>query len=157
MANELLPARDHPSHRSARARAEQRRKAVAELLHRGHTEVEIAAAVGAAPSTVHCDIVQLRRQWYEANLEAINEAVAQDLGRLNWVLTCLAERVASGEPKAAEAYCKVVELINKLRGTLAGGNVVVDTESFVRRVAEEHGFDGEQAVQIAQRISVRTK
>jgi len=154
MTSALLPARDHPSHRSAKARAEQRRRAVAGLLHRGHTEAEIAVAVGAAASTVHYDIHYLRRQWYVENLETINEAVAQDLGRLGWVLTCLSDRVATGEPKAAEAYCKVIELANKLRGTLAGGNVSVDIEGYVRRVAQENGFDGDEAVELAHRITV---
>lgn len=124
------------------------------MLHAGHSEVEIADAVGCAASTIHYDIVTLRRQWYDQHLSEVNASVAADLARLDAGIVALWPRVLSGDPKALDSVTRALELKLKAQGVLQTG-VRIDFTSYITQMAVEYGYDPQRAIAIAERISAR--
>src|SRR5262249_19958915 len=68
-----------------------RRRRVARLYLGGHTQTQIAAALGCSQATVCRDLAAVREEWKAEAREAFEEKFRDDLERLEW-----AERRARG-------------------------------------------------------------
>ena len=69
--------------RRTKAQKERDRAALAELYLKGHTQRDIAAAIGISASQVCRDLRLLHEQWFDSQLSNMSQAKAEQLAKLD--------------------------------------------------------------------------
>lgn len=138
-----------------RLRARARKAAVAKLFLLGFRTPDIAEKVQISEAQVMADLALIEREWRNSYLADAEGIAIRDLERLDLYLTKLAPAIERGDVKAINS---AVEIIRE-RGNIVGyrQGMQIDIEQYVREVAASNGFDPDQAVSIANRISVQFK
>lgn len=138
-----------------RIKRRSRKAAVARLYLMGYSPHEIAVRVKTSETTVYADIKAVSAEWRRSYLDDIEVLASRDLARLDEMFQKLSPAIEQGEVKSIQA---AVEIIRE-RGNILGyrHGVSVDIEQHIRELATSQGMDPDQAVLIAQRISVRYK
>jgi hypothetical protein len=133
---------------------EARRERVALYMMKGWTVTRMAEELECSPSLISDDISEIRAQWQASTIDNVAEAALLDLARLEFVISGLIDR-AQHDYKAAESMLKAIHQ----RATILGYDkgVSFDVESYIRRIAEANGYDGDMAIEMAIRISANLK
>lgn len=151
----LVNSPDQPVsyHRGDRV-IEARRERVSYLMLKGRTVTQIAEELEVSPSLISNDIQEIRQQWQESTVNNVAEAALLDLARLEFIIAGQIDR-AQYDWKAANI---LLSAINQ-RATILGYDrgMSFDVEAYIRRVAEANGYDGQQAIELAIRISANLK
>jgi predicted transcriptional regulator len=92
--------------RSNSQAAEERQIKVAEMYFNGYSNLEIAAALGAAPSVVADDIDSLRREWFLLSKQDADEARGEELARTNYAEKLLLREWERSRTKQSETVQK---------------------------------------------------
>lgn len=138
-----------------RVKSRARKAAVARMYLMGYSVAEIANKVEVSESTVVNDINIVTQEWRDNYLEDIETLASRDLARLDDMFNKLATNIEQGNVGAIKTAVEIIRERGNILGYRQG--VQVDIEQHVREIAASQGLDPDQAVQMAQRISIRYK
>jgi hypothetical protein len=136
-----------------RNRARARKAAVARLYLMGYSTAEIASQVEVSEPAVIRDIKVISWEWQKSYLQDYEALAAKDLARLDDMFNRLAIGIQMGDIKSIRTGVEIIRERSNILGYNKG--VQIDIEQHVRQIASASGMDPEEAVALAQRISVR--
>lgn len=137
-----------PKTGTQRLQAAEKERQALELRKRGQTFDEIARAVGYADrSAAHKAVTRALKATLR---EPADEVRALYLERLDYVMACMAPRMAEGNPQAAAAYIKALERQAALLGLDAPlkTEMRIDAEKVAQRISEATGLPVDEVISV---------
>lgn len=137
-----------PKSGQQRLQAAEKERQALELRKQGATFDQIARAVGYADRSAAYKAVM---RGLKATLrEPADEVRALYLERLDYVMACMAPRMAEGNPQAAAAYIKALERQAALLGLDAPlkTEMRIDTEKVAQRISEATGLPVDEVISV---------
>lgn len=99
-----------------RTAIEDRRLQCSDLLMRGMTYRQIAAALGCSVGTVHNDVEVLRRSWRERASQTYSDMVAAEVAKLDRLEGAFMDKAMGGDSEALHGLLRLSARRAKLLG-----------------------------------------
>lgn len=138
-----------------RLKARQRRAIVARWYMAGYPVAEIARRAKVSDMTVYHDLHRIEAEWRDSYLADIEVLATRDLARLDMMFSKLFSKIEKGDGDAIAAGLKIIQERGAILGYRQG--LQIDLEAHIRAVAAANGFDPDEAVQVAAKISVNLR
>lgn len=98
------------------AMREERRLQVSELLKAGATQREMAEELGFSLGTINSDVRAIRKEWRKYTLANVEDAIAQDLMRLETAVSSIWNSVLTGNLDAIQTLLGIIAARAKIYG-----------------------------------------
>lgn len=103
--------------KTKKAKIEDRRSEVSDLVKRGKTFRQTAEIIGCSIGTVSNDMKAVMKAWRKQSLENVGEYRTLELKRIDEALDAIWDQVLDGDLKASGAFVRLSERRSKLQGT----------------------------------------
>jgi DNA-binding transcriptional MocR family regulator len=147
-----------PTPRQQQVMNERRAKVAAYRLGGMRSQRKIAAALGAAVSTINRDFQALDAEYRERAATDVATEKGLDLQRADRLIAAIWAQALNGNLYAVDRVLAIMAYRARVLGTFAPTKIAIEQlEEEVRRQAEELGLDKEAAVEEVHRIINETR
>lgn len=126
----------------------------------GWSDVHIAEHFGLTIREAISSVSSIRDRWRRNTIQDLQIGIDMDVARLEFIVqTMLPRLITANSARDAGTVADVCIKAIQEKGAILGyrQGMTIDIESYIRQLAESNGFSGDDAIEIATRISLTLK
>lgn len=133
-----------------------RRTKVSYLMRCGYSPSQISREIGIPEYEVNRDIKRVLEVWRKFTLQNVQQLMNIDVARLETLILKYLPQVNSPDKNvAAKAATIVVSAIREKSKIIGYDQFEFDETEFVRRLALDHGYNEEDALEVAHKLKAK--